>query len=349
MGPQGLTGDPGPPGEQGLQGIPGEEGPQGPAGNDGTGVALKGVVATSDDLPTAGNVIGDAFIAADTSHMFIWTGATWTDAGPVRGPAGPQGPHGIQGVAGPAGPQGPTGPMGPQGPTGARGPHGLDGADGEMGPQGPVGPEGPQGEAGPRGAQGIQGPPGPNAVSGDPGNMAVLGKDNLIYVPFVQGGSGGVDEVAISNTTPNDPDLELWVDPSRSIHPTTSHDTLVGLLDDDHPQYLTEQRGDARYIPKAGGTVTGALTVRDPVAAGEAANKRYVDARLAQGGNGLVNAGDGRTLHVGEGPGIDVTGDDVRLDLAYTDARYFRTAMVTVSTSAPSGTGAGYGHLWFQI
>jgi hypothetical protein len=179
--------------------------------------------------------------------------------------------------------------------------------------------------------------------------MAVLGKDNLIYVPFVQGGSGGVDEVVISEATPSDADLELWVDPSRSAHPTTSHDSLIGLLDDDHPQYLTERRGDARYIPKAGGQVDGALTVRNPTQPLDAANKAYVDSRLAQGGNGLVNAGDGHTLHVGEGPGIDVTGDDVRLDTGFTDNRYVRTVMLTVSTGAPSGSGAGFGHLWFQI
>jgi len=33
----------------------------------------------------------------------------------------------------------------------------------------------------------------------------------------------------------------------------TDHGALTGLLDDDHPQYLTPVRGDLRYIPAAGG------------------------------------------------------------------------------------------------
>src|SRR6516164_1338489 len=57
----------------------------------------------------------------------------------------------------------------------------VKGPAGATGPQGPTGPAstvpGPQGPAGPTG------PPGPTAVSGDAGNTAMLGSDNLLFVP----------------------------------------------------------------------------------------------------------------------------------------------------------------------
>lgn len=46
------------------------------------------------------------------------------------------------------------------------------------------------------------------------------------------------------------------------IDTTTDHGSLTGLLDDDHPQYLTNGRGDARYIKLSGtSNLTGAITV----------------------------------------------------------------------------------------
>ena len=53
----------------------------------------------------------------------------------------------------------------------------------EAGGEGPTGPEGPEGPAGEDGSPGAQGPEGPTAVSTDADNFAVLGTDNLIYVP----------------------------------------------------------------------------------------------------------------------------------------------------------------------
>lgn len=37
----------------------------------------------------------------------------------------------------------------------------------------------------------------------------------------------------------------------------TDHGGLSGLADDDHPQYHNDARGDARYLPLTGGTLTG--------------------------------------------------------------------------------------------
>lgn len=63
---------------------------------------------------------------------------------------------------------------------------------------------------------GTVGPAGPSEVSADAGNMAVIGTDDLIYVP-----------------TPTPPVLD--------------HGGLTGLADDDHTHYFNQTRGDARY------------------------------------------------------------------------------------------------------
>lgn len=41
------------------------------------------------------------------------------------------------------------------------------------------------------------------------------------------------------------------------------HSGLTGLADDDHPQYLTQARGDARYVQKTGDSMTGQLELRE--------------------------------------------------------------------------------------
>jgi hypothetical protein len=56
------------------------------------------------------------------------------------------------------------------------------------------------------------------------------------------------------------------------------HGALDGLGDDDHAQYHTNARGDARYLQLAGGTLTGFLTLpTNPTAGLHAATKQYVD------------------------------------------------------------------------
>ena len=54
---------------------------------------------------------------------------------------------------------------------------------GLQGPEGPAGTDGTDGADGATGPQGDTGPPGPSSVSSDAGNEAVLGSDQLIYVP----------------------------------------------------------------------------------------------------------------------------------------------------------------------
>ena len=45
-----------------------------------------------------------------------------------------------------------------------------------------------------------------------------------------------------------------------TLLPQISHGSLSGRAADDHPQYHTDARGDARYLTLAGGTLTGAIT-----------------------------------------------------------------------------------------
>jgi hypothetical protein len=106
VGPRGDTGSSGAVGSVGPQGA---QGPKGDKGDVGAGVNIVGTVATADDLPDSGE-IGDAYLVG--GDLYVWTGAEWTNAGPVQGPRGDIGPTGA------TGPQGPQGPVGPKGDPG---------------------------------------------------------------------------------------------------------------------------------------------------------------------------------------------------------------------------------------
>lgn len=141
-GPAGPTGPTGPAGPAGADGSTGPTGPQGPQGPAGTGINMKGQVATVGDLPPTGNTKGDAYTVQADGNLYVWDGTRWNNSGPMQGPAGP---------AGPAGQAGATGPQGPAGATGPQGPAGNTGATGGTGPDGPTGPAGPKGDTGPAG------------------------------------------------------------------------------------------------------------------------------------------------------------------------------------------------------
>jgi hypothetical protein len=157
-----------------------------------------------------------------------------------------------------------------------------------------------------------------------------------------------------------DTGLELWVDPLASgIEANIYHSVLLGLAADDHPQYQTEGRGDARYVKKAGDTVTGQLLLPAPSQPSSAARKQDVDAisgRTISAGNGLTGGGAldaDRTIHVGAGSGIAVAANEVTLDLQFADVRYMTRAdseAVIASTAAASGTpSTGVGTIWVQF
>jgi hypothetical protein len=121
QGIQGLKGDTGNAGPQGIQGVTGPIGPVGPQGPSGTSVVLKGSVAQVANLPTTGNTAGDLYVVTATGDGYVWSGSSWSNAGPIRGPVGPAGATGATGATGP---QGPQGIQGVKGDTGAQGPAG---------------------------------------------------------------------------------------------------------------------------------------------------------------------------------------------------------------------------------
>ena len=61
------------------QGAIGPTGPYGPTGPAGSGIVLKGVVATVGDLPSSGNQPGDAYIVSANDHLYVWSGSYGLD------------------------------------------------------------------------------------------------------------------------------------------------------------------------------------------------------------------------------------------------------------------------------
>jgi hypothetical protein len=184
-GATGATGPQGTAGATGATGIQGPVGPQGPQGNPGTSVTLKGSVATSANLPTTGNTLGDLWVTLDTGDGWVWSSpGQWANVGKIQGPPGPAGATGATGAQGPTGSPGATGPQGLQGikgdtgatgATGATGPQGLQGLTGATGAQGPTGATGTAGAPGAQGPQGLQGNPGPTGSTGPTGPQGPTG------------------------------------------------------------------------------------------------------------------------------------------------------------------------------
>ena len=164
-------------GPQGIQGI------QGPIG---VGLDIKGILATTNDLP-GDAVAGDLWVVGNLVYSF--NGTTWDHSSNIQGPQGIKGEKGDQGYGGNTGGQGAQGVQGVPGTPGLMG-RGLvlngiaasvgalptapavgtvyavgqqvycyngatwDASSNIIGPQGLTGPVGPVGPIGPRGAAG---------------------------------------------------------------------------------------------------------------------------------------------------------------------------------------------------
>ena len=127
IGPQGPQGEAGPPGDQGPRGLPGRRGPT------GSGLNVRGVVTSRDDLAGISNSeAGDVYVVSDTDELAVWDETTWIYIQRLRGEQGPEGETGPQGPRGPAGEQGIAGPQGLTGPQGAQGPPGVQGPQGDI-------------------------------------------------------------------------------------------------------------------------------------------------------------------------------------------------------------------------
>ncbi len=62
---------------------------KGEKGEDGTGIAIKGTVASSAQLPSSGNAAGDAYII--DGELWVWDGDSWADVGRIQGTPGADG------------------------------------------------------------------------------------------------------------------------------------------------------------------------------------------------------------------------------------------------------------------
>ena len=117
-GAQGTTGTQGTTGAQGIAGVQGSlglQGSQGAQGNPGTGVNILGTYANLSDLQTAHptGTLGDSYTIS--GNLYVWTGAAWTNVGPIQGSQGTVGTQGIQGSQGSVGTQGSLGTQGTAG------------------------------------------------------------------------------------------------------------------------------------------------------------------------------------------------------------------------------------------
>lgn len=187
-GPQGIQGTIGPIGPEGEMGPIGPIGPQGEQGiqgDMGPGISIVGTLTSTTELPATGT-LGEGYLIG--GNFWGWTGTTYEDLGPIRGPEGPQGPVGA------TGPQGPKGDQGIQGVAGPTGPQGIQGLKGDKGAKGDLGPMGPEG---PQGVQGLTGPEGPQGEIGDPiqilGTVATQAELPMTGVSAGQGYTIGTD------------------------------------------------------------------------------------------------------------------------------------------------------------
>ena len=57
----------------GPAGPTGSAGTTGPTGPQGTGINMKGTVATVADLPATGNTVGDGYVVLANGHVYVWS------------------------------------------------------------------------------------------------------------------------------------------------------------------------------------------------------------------------------------------------------------------------------------
>ena len=121
----------------------------------------------------------------------------------------------------------------------------IKGDKGDTGPQGPQGERGPQGPQGPQGVQGIQGEQGPQGIQGEVGPQGPQGQTG-------QTGPTGASGVYVGASEPNDPDVNVWIDPSGT--PYTPSVDLTGYATQAWVQeqgYLSQHQSLSGYATEA--------------------------------------------------------------------------------------------------
>ena len=246
VGPAGADSTvPGPAGPAGADGTPGADGADGVDGVDGVSISIQGTVPTYADLP-ADAIEGECYVVEADGLLYDSDGAGFPPQGsgvPWRGPAGAQGQQGLQGPPGLGITYKGTVATDADLPASAASgdlyivsepapAHGFvwdadTSAWVDAGPvQGPQGVPGEQGVAGVAGAPGadstVPGPAGPAGPKGDPGDPAVLPISTATVLGGVKVGAG----LAV---------------------------TADGVL--------SASGGGGAFLPLAGGTMTGTITV----------------------------------------------------------------------------------------
>jgi hypothetical protein len=288
--------------ERGAQGEPGSTGATGPQGPAGPGLVIKGSVPLVVNLPSSGNLIGDAYIVEGDGELYIWDGDSWDPVGEIVGATGATGLTGSTGFTGLTGPTGATGIQGSTGPTGATGNLGATGATGETGATGSqgatgetgatgVGATGATGETGATGSQGATGETGATGVgatgatgeTGATGSQGATGETGATGV----GATGATGETGATGASGFDFNYNL----------VTSNITL---------------ETNNGYIFN---TTSGSLTVTLPSSptVGE-----FVNITLEYGGNSLIIARNGSNINsIDDDLSCDVSGN---FSLIYVDS-----------------------------
>lgn len=277
------------------------QGSTGPTGAEG---------ATGPTGPTGLGATGPTGVTGPTGGT---TGATGPTGEGATGPTGPDGATGADGPTGDDGPTGPTGPDGVTGPTGTDGPTGDDGPTGPTGGDGvtgPTGADGPTGDDGPTGADGVTGPTGP------------VGDRLARYIPVFPGATGAHDALQgldcnlliVGDVAQIEPDcLKYVVDTAGA---TCASEIVVstgcGLqfcryLDDCIcPKNCCNPGNDGdgdiqgvvnRYYPGVDVAICGEINLT-------------VNAALAEGAAGEIEAGDMILIHQTQGATIDFSNTD---------------------------------------
>lgn len=269
-GAQGTTGLTGPTGIQGVPGTTGEKGEQGLAG---IGIDIQGHDTLSAILAKPSTTIGESWItttsgtdadglAVDIDDVIRATGTKWITVGPIEGPAGAQGVQGLQGEQGIQGDVGTQGIQGIQGLAGAKGDTGNTGAQGIQGIQGVDGP------IGPAGATGLTGTSGESYI--------IRGTDTVANIVAKVKNAGDMwiaSDSGIVETVPVIPGDGIYWDgivdtavgqirgPVGVVDYASQTEVDEGTITDKsiNPKTLADFDKFNSYLPKTGGTLTGAL------------------------------------------------------------------------------------------
>lgn len=251
---------------------------KGEKGDQGTGLDLRGMLASTDELPEPEeSTPGQAYLVGTAEENVLWifdeTENQYKPAGPLRGETGPQGPKGDTGATGAQGPKGDTGATGAQGPkgdTGATGPQGPKGdpftyedfteeqLEALTGPQGPKGDTGATGAQGPKGDTGATGATGPKGETGDTGAQGPKG-DPFTYEDFTEEQlaalTGPQGEPGKDGTSFTVKDRYETLEELKAEHPTGQGGDAyaIGTADDNIIYIWSESQNDYTPVGKLQG------------------------------------------------------------------------------------------------